>query len=357
MLSMLPPDDLPFPGGQTLGAQQGFRTAALEATMAMRLGARHAIAVGSPTVAFVVAYRASGVPAGASVVTTSLADPTVVRAAVASGLRPRFVDVDARGQLAPAALAEHAALRDAPALVVPSHWAGHPCDPAPLAAAAPGTLVVEDAIDALGACHADGRPVGAPPHAGLTVVGIHPVRASAPAQGAVLLTDDEMLAARCRALRDERPEYRLSELHAALATIQLGRLAGFVGLRTRIAARYDAAMTEHPLATPIGPVAGASSAWTTYPLHVPAWARAELLGRLARAGIGGRRVALLLHRHPYFARCADVLPAELPATERFAAETVVLPTSPVLEDAEVRRVVDALAPVASRGADDVAVAG
>ena len=36
---------------------------------------------------------------------------------------------------------------------------------------------------------------------------------------------------------------------------------------------------------------------------------------------------MLLHRHPYFGRYADVLPAELPGTERFAAETLVLPTS------------------------------
>ena len=332
------------------------RVTALEDAMATRFDARHAIAVGSPMGAFHLAYRAAGQPVGATVLTTSLADPAVVRAAVASGYRLCFADVDERGHLSPEAVRAHVTLRGAPAMIVATHFAGHPCDVASLSAIAGGALVVEDAIDALGAAGADGRLVGSPRHAAMTIVGIHPVRASAPAQGAVLLTDDVTLAARCRHLRDERPEHRLSELHAALALIELGRLSAVVELRARTAAQYDAALGAHPLATPVSPAPGTRSAWASYVVRVPAWLRPDLHEHLRSLGIGGRRLAMLLHRHPYFGRYADVLPAELPATERFAAETLVLPTASWPNEGDVTRVTGLLATL---GADSpsAAVAG
>jgi dTDP-4-amino-4,6-dideoxygalactose transaminase len=333
------------------------RTTAFEAAIAARLEARHAVAVGSPTVAFLLAYHAAEQGAGATLVASSLADPTVVRAAVASGYRLRFVDVDERGHLSPEALADHVATHGAPALIVPSHHCGYVCDTAALAAVVPDACVVEDATDALGARAADGRAIGSPAHAAMTIVGIQPVRSSAPAQGAVVLTNDDALAGRLHRLRDERAEHRLSELHAALALIQLGRLDGLVDLRARIAARYDEALAAWPLASGVTPAADTRSAWWSYLVRVPAWMRAEMGDELRSLGIGGRRIAMLLHRHPYFRRCADALPAELPATERFAAETLVLPTSPELGDERVLRVIDTLGAIVTIDSADATVAG
>lgn len=334
----------------------GSRLIALEDAMAARLDARYAIAVTSPMAAFNVAYGALEQPVGTSILTTSLADPAVVRAAVAGGLRLAFADVDERGHLSAAALDAHATLHGAPAVVVASHHAGHPCDTVELRRAAPDAFLVEDALDGLGGAGVDGSPVGSPRNAAMTIVGIHPVRASAPAQGAVVLTDDVRLAARCRRLRDERPEHRLSELHAALALVELGRIAAIVATRARIAQHYDAALAVHPLAMSVAPSPGTRSAWAAYLARVPAWLRGDLLERLRTLGIGGRRLAMLLHRHPYFGRYADVLPAELPMTERFAAETIVLPTGSVAVDGEVQRVSNALAALGT-GEAGVALTG
>jgi UDP-4-amino-4-deoxy-L-arabinose-oxoglutarate aminotransferase len=191
----------------------------------------------------------------------------------------------------------------------------------------------------------------------MTVIGIHPIRASAPAQGAVVLTDDVRLAARCRRLRDDRPEHRLSELHAALALVELGRLAVIVELRARTAAQYDAALDAHPFAAGVAPAPGTRSAWSSYLVGVPTWLRADLHDHLRTLGIGGRRLAMLLHRHPYFGRYADVLPAELPQTERFAAETLVLPTSATVGDGAMVRVAGALAALGADELTGVALAG
>jgi len=339
------------------GRTGGLRTAALEDVVTALLGARHAIAVASPTIAFAIAYRAAGVPAGSTVVTTSVVDPTAVRAAVTNGLRPRFIEVDARGHLATAALAEHVALHGTPGVIVASHWAGHPCDTAALAAQAPGAFVVEEVLDTLGAVGADGRPVGAPGAATVTIVGLHPVRGSGPAQAALLVTDDDGVAMHCRALRHACAEHRLSELYGTLGAIQLGRLPGLVDLRARLATTFMATLREHSLVTPILPTTAAASSWVTFPVHVPAWARGEFVDRLAAVDIAAQRLPMLLHRHPYFARCADILPAELPATERFAAETVLLPTSAVGEETVVRAAARGLASVGRERDGGEAVAG
>jgi dTDP-4-amino-4,6-dideoxygalactose transaminase len=321
----------------------GSRTAAFEAAVAARIGARHAIAVASSTAAFQIGYRALGLPADATVLATSLADPTVVRSTVACRLRPRFVDVDASGRLTPSAVAAHVALHGEPAVIVPSHFAGHPCDLKSLTAAARTAFVVDDATDAFGAVDAGGRAVGASGVAAMTVLGLGPTRASRLAHGAVIATDDATLAARCRDLREGRAEYRVSELHAALGHLALGRLAATLALRARVAAAYDEALAALALAEPVSPAPGSQSAWAAYPLRVPAWLRAAVVEQLAAWGIGGRRVSLLLHRHPYFGRFADALPAELPATERLAAEVVLLPTADDGdEDADVARVAGAL---------------
>jgi dTDP-4-amino-4,6-dideoxygalactose transaminase len=332
------------------------RASALEATMAERLEAVYAVAVSSPMVAFQLAYRAVGAQLDATVLASSLADPSVVRAALASGCRPRFADVDAGGHLSAASVREHVGLRGVPAVVVASHHAGHPCDTAAIAAAAPGALLIEDAVDALGAIAADGRPVGTPRHGGLTVVGIQPVRASAPAQGAVLLTDDPMLAVRCRSLRDERSEHRLSELHAALGLVQVGRIGAVLAERARVVARYAVALAAHPFAAPVMPPAGTRSAWWSYLVRVPAQRRAELLDSLRTIGFTVRDLGVLLHRHPFFGRYADVLPAELPETERLAAETLVLPTMPARGE-PILRTPDAFASIGASELRRVVVAG
>src|SRR6185369_11170081 len=231
-------------------------------------------------------------------------------------------------------------------VVVVSFNKSHACETAGLGELAPGALVIEDAVDALGAATADDCPVGSPRNATATVVGIHPVRAGAPAQGAVLLTDDVALAARCCRLRDERVEHRLSELHAALALVELARLARALELRARLAAEYDAALAAFPLVTPVTPAADTRSAWASYLVRVPAWLRPDLHEHLRAHGISARRLAVLLHRHPYYGRYADVLPAELPVTERLAAELLVIPTGTWPSDADVARLAAAVGALA-----------
>jgi UDP-4-amino-4,6-dideoxy-N-acetyl-beta-L-altrosamine transaminase len=343
----------------------GPRLAAFEEALADAVDARYAVAVASGTAALHVAYRAAGIGEGDTVLTSPITFVATANAARYCGALPRFADVDARGALDPAAVAQAVALHGTPTAVVPVHYAGHPLDVGAIAAAAPGALVIEDACHALGAIGPDGRPVGACTRSAMAVFSFHPVKSITTGEGGAIVTNDAVLAARCRRLRDhglvrepaalEAPDgpwsyeqhelgwnYRLTELQATLGTVQLSRLEGFVALRERIAARYDALLARLPLVRPVSPAPGTRSARHLYPVRVPAAVRRHVFERLRAGGIGVQVHYIPVHHQPYYRRLLGVLPGELPASEAFYAEALSLPCFPTLDPGAVDAVVSAL---------------
>jgi UDP-4-amino-4-deoxy-L-arabinose-oxoglutarate aminotransferase len=136
--------------------------ATLEDAMAERLGARHAIAVVSPMAAFHLGYRAAGVSLGATILATSFADPTVVRAGSRTATASPSSTSTSGDIFRPTRCGRRSRSAAIHRLIVASHHAGHACETAALGELAPGALVIEDAVDALGAAAADGRPIGSP---------------------------------------------------------------------------------------------------------------------------------------------------------------------------------------------------
>ncbi|MCW5893673.1 MAG: UDP-4-amino-4,6-dideoxy-N-acetyl-beta-L-altrosamine transaminase [bacterium] len=338
--------------------------ARFERALAEAVGARHAIAVSSGTAALHVAYLAAGLRPGDRVVTSPITFVATANAAVHCGAEVAFGDVDARGNLDAAGVGQAVARAGAPALVVPVHYAGHPADVAALAATVPGAVVVEDACHALGAVAADGRPVGACTHAALAVFSFHPVKIITTGEGGAITTNDDLLARRCRRLRDhglvreaaergvvDEPwgyemhepgfNYRLTDLQAALGTVQLGRLRAFVAARRTLAARYAAALRALPGVALVAPAPGTESSWHLLPVRLPASARRHVYAALRARAIGVQVHYVPVHRQPFY-RQRGAEPAHCPAAEAFYAEELSLPCFPGMTDEDVTRVVDAL---------------
>jgi UDP-4-amino-4,6-dideoxy-N-acetyl-beta-L-altrosamine transaminase len=358
-------------GGPTL--------ARFECQLAERVGARHAVAVSSGTAALHVAYRAAGVDAGDTVLTSPLTFVATANAAVLSGALPRFADVDERGNLDPGEVARALAGGPRPRAVVPVHYAGHPAAVEAIAAAAAGAVVIEDACHALGAEYraADGRwhRVGSCAHAALAVFSFHPVKAITTGEGGAVVTNDGLLAARCRRLRDHglertpRPRgdaadpwtgpwsyeldevgcnYRLTDLQAALGLVQLGRLEGFIRRRRALAAAYARALVGLEAVRPVGPAPGTRSAFHLHPVRVPAPLRRAVFEAMRARGIGVQVHYVPVHLQPYYRRRLGTGPGALPAAERFAAEELSLPCFPDMEDGDVERVVGELVEALAR---------
>jgi UDP-4-amino-4,6-dideoxy-N-acetyl-beta-L-altrosamine transaminase len=343
-------------GGPTL--------ARFEAALADAVGARHAIAVSSGTAALHVAYLAAGLRPGERIVTSPITFVATANAAVHCGAEVDFADVDARGNLDAAGVAAAAARSGPPALVVPVHFAGHPADVAGVAATVPSAVVIEDACHALGAVAADGRPVGACTDAAMAVFSFHPVKIITTGEGGAITTNDDLLARRCRRIRDhglvreaaertvvDEPwgyemhapgfNYRLTDLQAALGIVQLGRLRELVGARRRIAARYATALRALPAATLVEPAAGTQSSWHLAPVRLSATARRHVYEALRAREIGVQVHYVPVHRQPFY-RQRGAEPGHCPAAEAFYREELSLPCFPGMTDGDVERVVHAL---------------
>jgi len=315
-----------------------------ESAFAETLGVAHAVGVGNGTDAVALALEAVGVARGDEVITVpNTAEPTCA-AIVELGATPVFVDIDVDTMMMdPDTLS--AAITDRTAAVVPVHLFGHPAPMEAILAEAGSIPVVEDCAQAMGARLA-GRSVGTFGRA--ASFSFYPSKnLGAYGDGGAVVTDDETVADRLRLLRNygQRVRYRhelsghnsrLDELQAAILSVKLTHLDGWLGRRREIADRYrhqiDVPAARHPGVAP-----GADHVYHLYPLRVPE--RDRVQARLAELGVQTLiHYPLPLHLQPAFANLGHRV-GDFPNAEAAADSMVSLPLYPQLTDAEVERVI------------------
>ena len=358
----------------------GPEVGAFEAAFARAVGARHAISCSSGTAALHIAALALGLGPGDVVIVPSVTFLASANMARYVGAEVRFSDVDpGTGLMTPETL--RAALAGAGAevkAVVPVHLNGQCCDMPALrnVCADRGIALVEDACHALG-----GANVGACAVSTMAAFSLHPAKVIAAGEGGVVTTNDPALAERLARLRNhgmvrdpsrfecrdqafdaaggdanpwyyEMPEigfnYRLSDIHAALARSQIARMVSLVAARRRLVARYDAALAAlAPIVRPVARVTGQEPAWHLYVALIAfdrlGIDRATLMRRLREAGIGTQVHYLPVHRQPYYRARYGAL--ELPGADAYYARALSLPLFPDMTDADADRVVRALSSI------------
>jgi dTDP-4-amino-4,6-dideoxygalactose transaminase len=313
-------------------------------------GASHAVGVASGLDALEMGLRCSGVEAGARVLTTPLTAFATTLAIIRAGAEPVWCEVDESGGLdlerADAALRADPSIR----AVLPVHLYGHPLDPAALEriAGEHEVVVIEDCAQSAGA-QRDGRATGL---AGIAAaVSLYPTKnLGAMGDGGVLLTDDEGVAQRARAMRDygqtaryEHAELglnsRLDELHAAiLRSALLPRLDGWLRRRREIASRY-AARLESCGIRPIE-ARGGTSAHHLFPVEVTEGDPTEIAATITREGVSiGRHYPFLCPDQPA-AHGIGVAVDSLARARRLSDRELSLPIHPYLTDEEVDLVVE-----------------
>ncbi len=324
---------------------QGPRVAELEARFAARVGAAEAVAVSSGTAALHLALVAAGVGAGDEVIVPTMTFVACANAVRHAGATPVLADVDGRTFNLDVAACERA-LSPKTRAVLAVHQVGLPCDLDEIAAFARsrGLVLVEDAACAAGATYR-GRPIGRPAH-GPVCFSFHPRKLLTTGEGGLVTTDDRALATRLRRLRhhglgdDERCvepgwNYRMSDVHAAIGLVQLGRLDGQLARRRALAARYAAAFAGSRVLAPSVPD-DRTHTFQSYQVLVDG-DRDRALARLRDAGIGARAGLMLIHRQPAYASAG-----ELARAEAAAARAILLPLYHALTDEDQDRVIAAL---------------
>jgi dTDP-4-amino-4,6-dideoxygalactose transaminase len=328
---------------------------------------RHALATTSCTTALHLALVASGIGPGDEVIVPAFTWVATANVVVHCGATPVFVDVrDDSYNIDPEQVAAAVTPRTKAIIIV--HLFGLCADMNALSAVLPsGVIAIEDAACAAGATY-KGQPAGS-----LGAVGcfsLHPRKSITCGEGGVLTTNDAALAERAEIYRNhgasvseevrhraakpyELPEfkvfgfnYRLTDIQAAVAVVQLGRLDGFIKERAALADHYDARLQRLPwLRAPMRQPHSKHALQAYVALvdesRAPS-SRDEMLTHLQLQGIGGRPgthsvVGLEAYRKTY-----STDPAAFPIATRLEAQTLALPLHNHMTMAEVDRVVDAL---------------
>ena len=205
------------------------------------LGAKHVIAVNSGTAALHSVLMALGVKPGDEVVVPSFTFVATANVVLASGAKPVFVDSKEDFNMDPQEFRR--AITKKTRAVIPVHVFGYPADMDEIreTASANGVRVVEDAAESLGASY-KGVQTGRLSDAGCFSMYASKVVTSG--EGGAVSTDDDELAENLRLIRnhgmvqhnDTRHlgyNYRLPEMRAAVASVQMARLQGFLKARQR----------------------------------------------------------------------------------------------------------------------------
>ena len=348
----------------------GPKNQALEEAFCALTGNRHAIVISSATGGMHVTLMALGISACDEVITPSQTWVSTLNMICLLGATPVMIDVDPDNlMITPEAV--EAAITPRTKAIVPVHYAGAPVDIDAIRAIAErhAIPVIEDAAHAAGTYY-KGRHVG---WRGTAIFSFHAIKNMTCAEGGLVVTDDDELAARIRSLKfhglgvdaydrqtlGRAPQaevispgfkYNLADINAALALVQLDKLAAANQRRAAIAQRYLRELADTPFRPLAVPSWEHQHAWHLFIIRVDEAAcgisRDALMEKLKAMGIGTGLHFRAAHTQKYYReRFPDV---SLPHTEWNSARICSIPLFPDMTDDDVTRVISALHQLSGR---------
>ena len=342
----------------------GPRVREFERAFAERIGARHAVAVNSCTAALHLSLLASGVGPGDEVITTPLTFCSTANTIIHAGATPVFADIDPITMNLDPSAAE-GAITDRTRALLPVHYAGRPAEARAFRALADrrGLGLVEDAAHCVAGAEG-GQNIGT--IADFTCFSFYATKNLTTGEGGMITTSsaeraDWMRQASLHGMsRDGWARYsgtgtplydvvtpgfkcNMMDLQAAIGLGQLARLDAMQARRDDIWRRYDAGLTGLPLSLPPQPAAGSVHARHLYTVLVDperaGMTRDQLYERLRAHGIVTSVHFRAVHLFSYYRQRFGYRPGAFPHAERVSAQTLSLPLSPVLTDADVDHVI------------------
>lgn len=335
-----------------------------EAAFAAHVGGKvTALAVTSATAALHLGLEAMGVGPGDEVIVPTLTFTATAEVVRYLGAEPVFVDIEP-DTLCICPDAVEAAITPRTKVIMPVHFAGRMCDMTALRALADrhGLRILDDAAHALPASH-QGMSVG---HCGAdaTAFSFYANKTMTTGEGGMLVTADPDIAARARIMRlhgidrdvfnrftDTRSsaiydvvapgyKYNMTDMAAALGTVQLGRVEAFHAARIRLVERYDSALAGLPVILPPHAAKGDVHSWHLYILQLKDEApmdRDGFIQGLKDAGIGSSVHYRPLHQMSYWSSRATG--QAFPHADAYFNRCVTLPLFMAMTDEEQARVI------------------
>ena len=212
-----------------------------EKKLATKTGAKHAIAVNSGTAALQTSLMAFNVKAGDEVLIPGFTFEATANVVVACSAKPVFVDIQSDYTIDPQDIRRKITSRTK--AIIPVHLYGYPTDIDEIReiAAANSVRVIEDAAESLGAEY-KGKQIGRTKDT--ACFSLYATKVITSGEGGAITTDDDELADRLRMMRNHGMRegydtrilgynFRLPEVQAAIASVQMDRLDEFIDARSR----------------------------------------------------------------------------------------------------------------------------
>lgn len=325
-------------------------------------GRAYAIAVNNCTAGLHLALASLGVGPGDEVLVADYSFPASGHAVLYCGASPVFVDVREDtgtinvGLVEGSITARTKGILAVDALGIPADW-----NELQEIADRHSLFLVEDAACAAGAVYS-GRPCGS--FGDVSVFSLHARKGITSGEGGVITTDDGELAARMRAascfgmasafsrqssstlalpsFAEIGYNYKLSDVLAAVAVVQLGKLDAFTARRRELAARYAELLSPVPLIEAPTVPEGSESAWQTYAVTVMEPLNRDAIAIALRSrGVGSNIGTYAMHIQPVYGPAHQ----DCPSSRRLFERHLALPMYFGLTDEEQNLVVEILSSV------------
>jgi dTDP-4-amino-4,6-dideoxygalactose transaminase len=338
--------DLVLPSGKyTLGPV----LERFEQEFAAYCGTKFCIGISNGTEALHLALAAMGIGPGDEVITQANTYVATSFAINYVGATPVFVDVDpVYFNLDPKKLEEKITARTK--AVIPVHMYGHPCDMDAIneIASKHHLQVLEDSSHAQGATYRGHRAGELGTAAAFS---FYPSKVmGAYGDAGCIVTNDEDLNRKIRILRYMGQEVkhthdmigfqqRLDPIQAAILSVKLRHLDGWIEKRRAIAARYKELLSDVPVTTPIE-APWASHVYYMYTIHCDR--RDGLFSFLAGKGVETQKIyATPVPFQPCY-RYLEYQVSDIPVASRHSDQLLCLPVFPELTEREIVEITDAI---------------
>lgn len=336
----------------------------LEQDFCEKFGSKHAIAICSATAGMHVVLMAMGIGPGDEVITPSQTWVSTINIITLLGAEPVMIDVD-RDTLMINADDVKKAITPKTKAIIPVHYAGAPCDLDALRAVAKdaGIPLIEDAAHAVGTRYKN-EWIG---EKGTSIFSFHAIKNVTCAEGGLVVTDNDELANKVRCLKfhglgvdafdrqiqGRKPQaevvepgykYNLSDIHAAIAVVQLSRLDEMNAKRAELVALYRENLKNSPLEMLSVPEYSHLHANHLFMVRVDKKTcgidRDTFMEKLKQKEIGTGLHFRAAHTQKYYRERYPSL--SLPQSEWNSATLCSLPLFPDMSNEDVIRVTDAI---------------
>ena len=339
----------------TLGPSitQGPHIRALEDKMCELTTARHAVAVSSGTAALHIAAIAADVGQFRETVVPGVTFAATASSVILAGGRPSLADIDhGTWNL------DMSRLEPGVESLISVDFAGLPSGITERTTHTKATII-EDCAHSLGARTPSG-PVGAAATTLMSCFSLHPVKAITSGEGGIVTTNDDQVAEKLRELRSHginRDEarfgweydinsiglnYRLTDIQAAVAVVQLGRIQSFIDARNEIAERYRELLNGLPIGLPPSAPPGYVHAYHLFPILL----RDQQQRNFVYEYLHSQGILVQVHYKPLHQlsvfRSLPRHGTNLDASENIGARILSLPLHPKLSKFDQMRVIRAL---------------